>query len=210
MKYGLHVITADEKTIDKLQTKMVKAILPAMGFNRNIAKGLLYGTYESGGQGFANLHTLLGSTKVNHILQHLQMPRRTGQTLLIYLQWIQLTAGTSIPVLDDAKKLHHLEDPCIKTVHDFLNITNSSIVIEGIKTPRSRREHDQNIMDTVLDSKRWDEHKTKIINYWRLYLQVETVADMSNGITNINNDIVMAYTRTTTQRGSTKNMAKFY
>ena len=109
------------------------------------------------------------------------MPRRTGQTLMIYLQWIQLTAGTSIPVLDDARKLHHLEDPWITTVHDFLNITNSSIVIEGIRTPSSRREQDRNIMDIVIDSKRWTEQETKIINYWRMYLQVETVADMSNG-----------------------------
>ena len=71
MKYGMHVISADKFTIDKLQTKMVKALLPAMGFNRNIAKEILHGTYEAGGVGFLNLHTLFGSTKVNHILQHL-------------------------------------------------------------------------------------------------------------------------------------------
>ena len=52
MKYGMHVIPADEKTIDKLQTKMVKAMLPAMGFNQNMAKEIIHGTYKAGGVGF--------------------------------------------------------------------------------------------------------------------------------------------------------------
>jgi hypothetical protein len=36
-------------------------------------------------------------------------------------------------------------------------------------------------MDQILDSKRWTPRETELLNYWRLYLGVETILDMTDG-----------------------------
>jgi hypothetical protein len=137
IRYGLHVVTADKQNLDKIQAPMIKALLPAMGYNRNIPKEIRHGPFELGGVGFIDCNTICGSTKVQKILEQLRLPRCTGETLKIYLNWIQVLAGTSIPVLDDRRKLPHITDLWITIVHHFLNITNSGIDIQGIRiTPQ--------------------------------------------------------------------------
>jgi hypothetical protein len=88
--------------------------------------------------------------------------------------------------LDDARTLPHITDKWITTVQQFLNKTNSSIVIQDLIISKPRREQDIHIMDQVIDSQLWNARETRTLNNWQLYLRVETVADITDSLgTNI-------------------------
>jgi hypothetical protein len=178
----MHVITAEAKQLEKMQAKLIQVLLPAMGYNRHMPTAIRHGPMELCGIGLLDLRTLIGSTKVQHILQQLRLPRVTGLMLIIYLNWLQIIAGTSIPILDDARQLPHITDRWIKTVQDFLNKTNSSILIQDLVILQPRREQDIHIMDQIIDSHIWSARETRTLNNWRLYLRIETIADMTDSL----------------------------
>jgi hypothetical protein len=179
--YGMHVITTNKKTLDKIQAPMIKALLPAMGYNCNIPKEIRHSHFELGGVGFVDCNTICGLTKVQKILEQLRLPRCTGETLMIYLHWTQVLAGTSIPILDNRRSLPHITDPWITMVLKFLNLTNSGIDIQGMRITPLRQEQDCHIMDHIINSARWTAQEIEILNYWRLYLRIETISDMTDG-----------------------------
>jgi hypothetical protein len=170
LRYGLHVVTAEATQLEKMQAKLIQVLLPAMGYNRHMPTAIRHGPMELCGIGLLDLRTLIGSTKVQHILQQLRLPRITGLMLIIYFNWLQVIAGTSIPILDDARQLPHITDRWIKTVQNFLNKTNSSILIQDLVILQPRREQDIHIMDQIIDSHIWSARETRTLNNWRLYL----------------------------------------
>eukprot|EP00957_Ditylum_brightwellii_P116255 8867811-Ditylum_brightwellii.AAC.1 len=70
-----------------------------------------------------------------------------GQTALIMLQWVQLAAGTSVPVLEDAGRLPYLEGSWIASISDGLITINAKIHIPCQWVRKPQRIGDMAIME---------------------------------------------------------------
>ena len=173
--YGMHVLTATPDELDDIQKPAIAALLNAMGYNKNFPTEMRHAPMELGGPGVVDLKTLHGSTKAQHVLQHIRMNRSTGQTLQIALAWAQQIAGTSIPILEEERDLVHFEEKWLTALQTFLRDNNSEITVQKNFVSPLRRKHDDHLMDMALD-RAWGTKQTKQINNCRLYLQVTTVS----------------------------------
>ena len=178
MKYGLHVLNTEDAFMAKMQGGVSEALLMAMGYNRKMPKAIRHGPLHLGGAGILNLETARHTCKINHILQHLRMGRATGKMIKIALDWAQLIAGTTTPVMEASEILPHLTEPWIADTHRFLVQHNSGIKIPSLIKPITRRHADQRIMDVMMNLNLSD-HEVKDINNCRLFLQVEMIADIA-------------------------------
>lgn len=104
-RYGMHVTISNDKTLDKIQAPIIAAILNSMGYNSHFPKAMRHGPMELGGAGILDLKTIHGSTKAQHILQHIRINRSTGQTMRIAVDWVQQLIGTSTPLLEEKQEI---------------------------------------------------------------------------------------------------------
>ena len=178
MKYGLHVLNTDDSYMEKTQGGVSEALLTAMGYNRKMPKAIRHGPTHLGGAGILNLETARHTSKIHHILQHVQMGRSTGNMIKIALEWAQLIAGTTTPVLEAGEVLPHMTEKWISDTHRFLVQHNSGVKIPSLYKPIIRRTFDQRIMDVVMDQP-FSDREVRDINNCHLFLQVETNADIA-------------------------------
>ena len=126
------MLNTDNKFLKKIQGPVSQALLNAMGYSKSMDKAIRHGPLERGGAGILNLKTAHNTTKINHILQHLCMGRSTGTMIRIALEWAQVIAGTTTPILEDNKPLPQVTEPWISGVQQFLVKHNSSIRIDNL------------------------------------------------------------------------------
>jgi hypothetical protein len=70
MSYSLSSTSFDRKTLAKIQSNPIRALLSAMGFNRNMPLEVVSGTISIGGIGLRHLHVEQGCQKASALLQH--------------------------------------------------------------------------------------------------------------------------------------------
>ena len=102
-----------------------------------------HGPTQLGGGGMVDLVTVRNTSKINHIIQHLCMGRNTGKMIKIALEWAQVIAGTTTPILEASEVLPHLTQPWIKRVHEFLVKYNSGIQVRSLTPQRVCQRLDQ-------------------------------------------------------------------
>jgi hypothetical protein len=180
VRYGLHVLNTDKKFLKKINGPIAQALLNCMGYNKNMDEAIRHGPLELGGAGVLNLATAHSTSKINHIIQHLRMGRTTGHMIKVALEWAQVMAGTTTPILEDNKVLPHLTEQWLAGVQEFLVENNSSIHIPSLREQQVRRTNDQRIMDIVMKQQRWTPRQIRNINNCRLYLRVENISNMAN------------------------------
>jgi hypothetical protein len=181
MRYGIHVLNTKPGVLEDMQGAVSQALLNSMGYNRNTPEVIRHGPMELGGVGILSLETVHNTSKINHILQHLRMGRMTGQMIKVALEWAQVIAGTQTPILEDSRVLHHLTEPWIAGVQQFLAKQNSSIQIASLTPQITRRDNDQRIMEFALQNN-MRPRDLQMINNCRLYLQVENISDITNNM----------------------------
>jgi hypothetical protein len=98
----------------------------------------------------------------------------------VALEWAQVMAGTTTPILEDNKVLPHLTEQWLAGVQEFLVENNSSIHIPSLRKQQVCRTNDQRIMDIVMKQQCWTDRQIRNINNYRLYLRVENISDMAN------------------------------
>ena len=98
------------------------------------------------------------------------------------MSWWQMVAGVSFPLLERPKvPLPHFtsESKLIASIRNYLADVNATIELDKSYIPLLQREHDQHIMDAVINSGKFSTTEIKYINLCRLYLQVVTVSDLA-------------------------------
>ena len=104
---------------------------------------------------------------------------QVGVQMRITLDWLQQTAGVSFSKLEKPeKRTPHLEDTWLKTLTDFLHDSNCAITIPGTYKVQLRRKEDANLMERVAIMANYADGAMKQINWCRLYMRVETLADI--------------------------------
>jgi len=182
VEYPLPVCYFTFKELDSIQKPSHRAMVSHCGYNRSTALAVQYGPKYLGGAAFFHLYDLQGYGQVQHFLKFWRTPwTQPGRTLRIAAQWAQVNAGTSIFILSDVNtKLPHLESKWMASLREYLASVHGSIEIDHKPiVPPLQRQHDQYIMDTVIQSGKFGPKDTKRVNCCRLYLNAITISDIA-------------------------------
>jgi hypothetical protein len=83
------------KSLATLQSAPTRAALMKIGFNRNTAKRVVYGSYRYGGPRFRDLFVEQGIAKVELLVHHLRAGSTQGTLMRIAISWWQMVVGIS-------------------------------------------------------------------------------------------------------------------
>jgi hypothetical protein len=181
--YSLPVGAMSEEQAHKAQGVVVQPLLQALGFNATTPSAVVYAPLEIGGIGFRHLFAEQGTTKMRHMLQQIRLNSLVGQNLVIMMQWAQVEAGISQPILVNAKdRLPQLTEQKYITSHrKYLFISGMGLQIKAIQLPAIKRLNDKVLMDQAskMDKKHMSNKIIERINRCRNFMRVETIANVA-------------------------------
>jgi hypothetical protein len=178
-KYGLEATSIPPKHLEKAQSTIAQAVLPKMGYNRNMPISIVYGAAKYGGIGLQNLVTEQGLVHATFLISHLRANTDVYKHLIILLETYMLLAGTISSPLQYLTAYTYIQSPWIDTLRHFLRSIQATIITPNIQCIQILRLQDQAIM--TLARLYTSNHKTlTIINNCRTWLQVNTIAEISN------------------------------
>eukprot|EP00978_Attheya_sp_CCMP212_P041766 scaffold243882_cov57-Attheya_sp.AAC.2 len=139
-----------------------------------------------------DLESEQGAAKIQASLKHIRNDSTIGQASQILTWWAQMQAGTSKPILEDNQDIPYIENQWMVTLQHFMIQIQATIKEENPWVIRSAREHDQHIMDIVLQSPSIPEKDYAELNcYCRMYLRVTTLSDITTSdVKQIRDDIL--------------------
>jgi hypothetical protein len=180
VKYPLTSSFLSQSQLKGIQTKAMAIITARCGFNRNTKSEVLYGPRDLGGADFLHLAVQQGICQVTYFLRHWRLQSPVGKLLKCTMAWLHLSVGMSYSVLEHVNEpLPHLESKWIRSLRDFLASISASLHLDDPCVPPLQREHDQYLMDMIIECKRFTPLDIRKLNYCRLYLQAVTLADIS-------------------------------
>jgi hypothetical protein len=182
--YSFTVGTQSFDNLCKIQRPVKHAILPKLGFNRNLPLEVAYGPKSLGGVGLRHLFTEQGAIKVMILLKQIRIQRPLGKLAQIKLAWDQRVAGIGHSILQSpynyCPQLHH--EKWTTSLREYLQKSDLDLHILNFHTAQQKRQFDKIIMDsTILHSN--DHYTLKeiiMINRCRIYLKAESMADICN------------------------------
>jgi hypothetical protein len=185
--YPLSVTCISAKDCCRIQSKMMTAIVPRCGYNRNMSLAIRNCPEKWGGAGFTTVEAEQGVHTTMTALKHLRSPEsQPGQILRIALSWAQAYAGTSTFLWEDPTAITpDYPAPFIQSIRTFLSSIGAKIILSDHNSivPIKLRENDEFIMEAALQLQGSKQTKAKNlaqINSCRRYLQIVTTADISN------------------------------
>ena len=180
--YSLPITPLTREQCSELDSRFLRALLPRNGYNRNMSKAIRYAPFHVGGAGFKELYIEQGALVLQQIQKYLNSPQTPiGKMLVMALSWTQAFLGTSKFFLEYP---HHPIPPSgpsfLLDLRLFLQHINGSIQLQNPPTSNQLRQHDRFIMDIVLSQQQWKRTHIIQINACRRFLQVQTLADITN------------------------------
>jgi hypothetical protein len=179
MTYPLCISSMTPKQCDRIDITLRAALLPALGYARNLPLGIALGPSADGGLDIHSTHTEQGLRKVTTLIGHLRQGGRASALLRIAIDWCQLLAGVSYPILSfPARRIPHAETCWITTLRDNLRIHHLSLNLTSTWCDLPQRAGDFHLMDrlgplhTPLQSRR--------LNQCRLWLHVSRLSDITH------------------------------
>jgi hypothetical protein len=177
--YPLATTSLQFSQVEQLHKQLLPKLLPRMGYQHCFPRKIVFGPKFFGGMEVKDLECKQGTAKIQAILKHIRNDSAVGQTARILLRWAQIQAGTSKPILEDARDIPYIENDYILTLRHFMQQIKATLKEEDPWTVKTSRENDTHIMDEILDSPLIPATDYSTINYCRLYLQVTTIADIT-------------------------------
>jgi hypothetical protein len=99
--------------------------------------------------------------------------------MIINLNWLQLHAGISTPILESREILDYTPESWFLEIRRFLMKSNTTLVINKLWQPKILRKNDEMILQQIMgytDNKK----ARQIINNWRIYFQVNSISEITN------------------------------
>lgn len=172
---SLHI---SRKPLDAVQAKATRRFLTNMGYNPNMPPEVVYAPKQSGGLGFQSLYTTQGVRNTTQLLKHTMSHTTVGKLFKIAVHWLKIWAGLGThPMATLGGDIHPTSSKYIHSISSFLHKCDASIIMS--QRPKILRENDIYIMDHVMRSN-LSRGEINMVNTTRVYLQVQTVAEISN------------------------------
>ena len=182
MRYSLPAIAADEEELEQIQTKIVPTILQRLGFSSKTPTAIRHGPKEMGGIGLMDIRTECGIEMIKYFRNSVYSDNQVGRLLLLQLQASQLESGLPILLLEEPDVLiPYLTPTWILSMRQFMSNHNLTIRLTDVPPLQLRNPTDQFIMDLdKLTQFGSVDRSFTDINLVRIYLQVTTLADLTD------------------------------
>jgi hypothetical protein len=152
MSYSLPSTSFTRRELANIQSSLIRALLSAMGFNRNMPREVVFGPTSIGGIGLWHLYVEQGCPKTSALLQHIRQHSRLSKMMWTAIQWNQVTAGVGFAILTEPwRSLPHavgqwmdslsLRIPCL---------LECTIDIANTYTVCTRRIHDRILVEDAM------------------------------------------------------------
>jgi hypothetical protein len=179
MVYSLTAVNLNEKQLTTIQRKATSIYTQAAGFEITFPKSVVHGPISFGGLGFQQLFVESNIGKLEAIICHINKKSPLGKSMITNINWIQMHAGVGTPILKHTNNIDYIQDNWFDKVRKFMVKNNTAITIQSTWTPKLLREEDFFIMDKIGDVQ-VSPAQRKIINNWRLYYQITSIAEITN------------------------------
>ena len=172
--------------LDLLGRSALNAILRKSGYCGSTPLEIRNGPNKYGGIAFRSLYCEQGIQQLLLFIKHWRTPGPVNKHLQIAISWLQLSLGISFSLFENTKiNLPHLEGKWFKELRNFLQQQNINIILQDNHIPKLQRENDFHIMDHIIKfpekyTRSTYKQKVQQIHYCCKYLQVTTIADMTN------------------------------
>ena len=178
--YPLACSSLTTAQLSKIQNSAIRDFLPHLGFARSFPRAVLYGPTQFGGFGLRTLHAHQGIEQIILFLQHYRLQDSPGKLLRMTLDWYQHYCGMSFPLFAaPCLSVPHAPEGWLSSCRAFLAHCGGRLMItsEWVRLPKPLRQSDKILMNefTTLNLK---PKQLKILNYCRLYLQVECLSEI--------------------------------
>jgi hypothetical protein len=119
-----------------IQKKMTSISLSKRGHSSKTSRAVVFGPRRFLGIGDRHLHCKQGIGGTLQLLKHIRSDSKLGTFLKIALDWTQLHAGVSFPILGNTRlSLPHLEQGWFPTIRTFLGSINTNMQIPNRVLP---------------------------------------------------------------------------
>jgi RNase H len=179
MLYSLPAMSLTEEETDSIQQKSSTKFLQTMGVAKSFPREVAYGPSIFGGMGLPSLYSDSSCIKINCILNNFKTNSELSLAMRIVLNWLQLNAGTSVPLLESRQKLEYIPNNWFMAVKTFINKIEATIIIKDLWKPIIFRTNDIILMDLV-DTLDISVTNKRIFNNWRLYFQINNLSELTN------------------------------
>ena len=182
MRYGLTASTLKQVEYQSIQSPATRAILPKLGYNRNMPSAVVYGPTDMGGIGLRDLYSMQGTRKVTTILEHVRCRTKLGLKLLTTIQWTQHSTGVGFNILQHPSR--RIPPPngdlWVRGIRQFLARSNCQLDLQQESfQPAPRRVGDVTLIDLAIAEGLSDQQLLSI-QHVRYYLRVTYVSDVYN------------------------------
>ena len=179
LRYIAQVVCFTQEQSHQVNVKVVKACLPAAGYNRNFPRKVVYGPQLYGGMEWETCRSLQILEKIKFFITHVRRQDRLGKMLQILVESLQLQSGLIEPILETKIEWKKWVDTTwIHNLREGLDQINGSLVTSFHKIP-TPRQYDRSIME-IFATRNLSAKVMNSLNRCRVYLQVIFVSDIAN------------------------------
>ena len=181
LEYPLAATTLTQLQLDKIMVPVTSTALPRAGLTRKFPRSVLYGPVEYQGMGVTNLYDYQYCRHIQDIIDQTWRGTPTGKLIQINLEAVKLEAGLFGPLFDNPIKVTWFNTTSSWIIETYRYCTTHEIVFTDPGqhiTPQCER--DRAIMEVFATSGYTQEELVRL-NRCRLYYQVTTLSDISDG-----------------------------
>ncbi|KAI2500344.1 hypothetical protein MHU86_14152 [Fragilaria crotonensis] len=180
MRYSLPALAVDEEALGGIQSKVVQVMLQRMHVSSTIPTSIRHGPVELGGLGIYDLRTEAGLEALKFFRNAIYSDSEVGNLLRINLQYSQLESGIGEPLLEHPGiHLPYLTPSWIMSLRQYLFCHKMTVKLTDSYEVQLASSSDQYIMQPE-HLQRYTSRQQQDLNLVRLYLQVTTLAEMSD------------------------------
>ena len=180
MRYGLAALAVDEEELGGVQSRVIQAMLKKLNVQSTIPTAIRHGPKDMGGMDLYDLRTEVGIESIKFFRDAIYSNSENGKLIRLNMQYSQLEAGTGEKLLEHPDvHIAYLTPTWILSLRQFLSCHNMTIkVTNSFQIPLAGPK-DEYIMQPVHLS-RYSASQQRDINLVRMYLQVNTLAELSD------------------------------
>ena len=180
MRYSLAALAMDEEALGSVQTKVIQSTLQKMHFSSKIPTSVRHGPIELGGIGLYDLRTEAGLEALKFFRNALYTNSEPGKLIRMSLEYSQRESGIGSALLQyPGIHLPYLTPSWVMSLRQYLFTHNMQVQVTDIHIDQLQSSTDEYIMNKQ-HLQRYTDVQQSDINLVRLYLQVTTLADMSD------------------------------
>jgi hypothetical protein len=177
--YGLGATQIPPKQLQNTQKNLTNILLPYLGYNRHTPRAMVYASCDRGGVGMVDIAAEQGASHIAYIIGSIRCSNETRIPIMALIEAYIISTGIVGNPLVITEPRQYINSPWMNITRQMLANIEGIIEIPGLNTIRKHRKRDKGLMDIAMKYTK-DVKKQTAINNCRLYLQVNTLAEITN------------------------------